>query len=129
MSQQLPSDIARQVGEEFLDKPFGVVRFWGFAVVRPHDQAFEITAAQVDGDRLDLMLRHASHEGHASVLSVWSPDGVTISAQGLAIARAARLVMDDSEAWSEEPDRYVVRTPRGQGGFDRLDRPALTLQV
>lgn len=113
----------------FLGRPFGEIRFWGFAVVRPHDQSFELVAAQAVGDRLDLTLRDASGQGQTSVLSITGPDGLSISPAGVVLNRAERLVMDDCEAWPDGELRYGLRTPRGEGGFEVQGRPALTLGV
>lgn len=111
------------------DLSFGEIRFWGFAVMQPHDQAWVIAEVRAQGERLDLMLRHASGLGQPVALSIESPEASEVSADALTLARAARLVFGDSEAWPDGPGRYAVRTPRGQGGFDRQDRPALTLRV
>lgn len=108
---------------------FGEIRFWGFAVVQPHDQAWAIAEVRAQGERLDLMLRHASGLGQPVVLSIESPEEIDVSVDVLTLAGAARLVFGDSEAWPDGPGRYAVRTPRGQGGFDRQGRPALTLRA
>lgn len=122
------TDIAQALQDSFLHRPFGAIRFWRFAVVRPHDQMFELVSVTTTGDRLDLNLCHASHTGHTSPLSIWSPADLTISDQGVVIRDAARLRLDDSEAW-HDGDTYRIRTPRGEGGFPRADTPALTLDV
>jgi len=124
----LPSDVAQKLQGSFLHRPFGAIRFWRFAVVRPHDQMFEIVSVAITGERLDLSLHHASHSGHTSPLSVWSPAGITITDQGVIIRDAARLQMDDNEAW-HAGDAYCIRTPRGEGSFPRADTPALALEV
>lgn len=122
------TDIAQTLQGSFLHRPFGAIRFWRFAVVRPHDQMFELVSVSTTGDRLDLSLCHASHTGHASPLSVWSPADITITDQGVIIRDAARLRLDDNEAW-RDGDTYRIRTPRGEGGFPHADAPALTLDV
>lgn len=122
------AQIASQLRQQFLKRSFGAIRFWRFAVVRPHDQAFEVVAVAVEGDRLDLSLKHASGAGHASVMSIWSPAGVEITAQGLTIRSAARLRMDENEAWLAG-EEYRIRTPRGEGGFPTSGTVALTLET
>lgn len=115
--------------ERFLHRPFGAIRFWRFAVVRPFDQSFELVSVQADGDRLDLTLVHASLQGLPGVLSVWAPEGLSITAQGLTLHNAARLKLDENEAWSSEGGRYGIRTPRGEGAFDINGADALTLEL
>jgi hypothetical protein len=108
---------------------FGEIRFWGFAAVQPHDQAYVIAEVRVHGECLDLWLRHASGLGQPFVLSIEAPGAIEVSADALTLDRAARLVLGDSAAWPDGPGRYAVSTPRGQGSFDQQDRPALTLRV
>lgn len=126
MTTPAASVLAEQIRASFLSCPFGVIRFWRFAVVRPNDQSFVLVSTHAEGDRLDLVFVHESRAGLASVLSVWSPEGLTLADGGLVLAGAARLKLDDAEAWLDGA-RYGVRTPRGEGGFDVNDAPALTL--
>ena len=122
------ADVATQLRNYFLNRPFGAIRFWRFAVVRPHDQSFELVSTRIDGDRLDLSFVHASHQGTAGVLSIWSPQGLEISAKGVIVRRAARLRLDDSEAWLDG-DSYRIRTPRGEGSFAISGTEALALEI
>ena len=110
----------------FLDRPFGVIRFWRFAVVRPNDQSFVLVSTHAEADRLDLVFVHEQRAGLASVLSIWGATGLQISDDGLTLRGAARLKLDDTEAWLDG-ERYGLRTPRGEGGFDVGDALALTL--
>lgn len=126
------SEAAAQIAETlrgaFLDRPFGVIRFWKFAVVRPGDQSFVLVSTHADGDRLDLVLVHESRKGLAAVISVWSPEGLETAegGDGIALRGAARLRHAEAEAWLDG-DRYRLRTPRGEGDFAVEDAPALTL--
>ncbi|WP_085315927.1 hypothetical protein [Derxia lacustris] len=120
--------LAARLRADALNRVFGAIRFWRFAVVRPHDQAFELLSVAVDGDRLDLELRHASGAGSSSLLSVWAPAGLSIGPAGVAIAAAERLRFDDNEAWLGGAD-YRIRTPRGEGGFAVAGADALTLET
>jgi len=120
--------LAAQLRHDFLNRAFGAIRFWRFAVVRPHDQAFELVSVAVEGDRLDLELRHASQAGGTSLMSVWSPAGLSIGPAGVLIGTAARLRFDDNEAWLDGAD-YRIRTPRGEGGFAVSGAEALTLET
>jgi hypothetical protein len=120
--------IAGELRTRFLHQPFGAIRFWRFAVVRPHDQSFELIDARVGSDRLNLIFRHASGQGTAGVLSVWAPQGLTISASGVVLQEAARLRLDENQAWAEG-DEYRIRTPRGEGTFPRTGTAALTLET
>ncbi|MEN9484683.1 MAG: hypothetical protein RJB37_2563 [Pseudomonadota bacterium] len=117
---------AQQLRGQWLHRSFGDIRFWGFAVVRPNDQSFVVVSVQAEGDRLDLRLVHESRQGHETVLSIWSPRGLQL-ASGLVVARAARLVLGDCEAWSEDDAHYRIRTPRGEGSFPMESTPALRL--
>lgn len=119
---------AQHVHAHWLDRPFGVIRFWGFSVVRPNDQSHVLVSVLAQGDRLDLTLVHESRQGLAQVLSIWSPQGWQIdAAQGLVIARAARVSLGDCVAWAEDDTHYRVRTPRGEGSFPMQSAPALWL--
>lgn len=120
-------DLARQLRQHWIDQPFGVIRFWGFAVVRPNDQSHVLVSVLAEADRLDLSIVHESRQGLAQVLSVWSPQGLRLEAGALVIDRAARLSLGDCQAWSEDDRDYRVRTPRGEGSFPRQDAPALWL--
>jgi hypothetical protein len=119
---------AAELRSRFLHQPFGSIRFWRFAVVRPHDQSFELLDARVASDRVNLIFRHASGQGQTGVLSIWAPQGLTISASGVVLQEAERLRMDDNEAWVQG-DEYRIRTPRGEGGFPRSGTAALTLET
>jgi hypothetical protein len=123
----MPADLNPLVAElrhGFLNRPFGTLFFWRYAVVRPHDQSYVVLEVVADGDRLDLMVRDAHGVGGTSVLSVWSPQGLTIDATGLRLQTAARLRFDDVEAVSAGTD-YRLRTPRGEGRFAGDGAPAL----
>ena len=120
--------LATRLRQQFMQRAFGAIRFWRFAVVRPHDQSYELVSVLVDGDRLDLSFVHASHSGHAGVLSIWAPRGVTIDAQGLRVQHAERLRLDQNEAWLDG-DSYRIRTPRGEGAFALSGSEALVLEV
>lgn len=113
--------------QHWLLQPFGCVRFWRFALVRPNDQQFILTAVHAEGTRLDLSVAHASHSGHATVLSVWDAQGWQRSGSGVTLQHASRLRWDDHEAWLDGDDQYRIRTPRGEGGFPLQPGPALTL--
>lgn len=119
--------IARQLRCEWMNQPFGVVRFWGFAAVRPNDQSHVLVSVQAESDRLDLTLVHDSRQGLAQVLSVWSPQGLRLAAQELVIERAVRVSLGDCTAWSEDDQQYRLRTPRGEGSFPKQAAPALRL--
>ncbi len=123
-------DVADGLYREFMGQPFGIIRFWGFAVVRPNDQSYLLTALHPEGDRLDLDLVHESGQGEAGRLSVWGPEGLESIQQpgrnGIVLRSAARIRFGDREAWLVG-DRYRVRTPKGEGDFAVGDSPALTL--
>ncbi|MEX8517244.1 MAG: hypothetical protein AB3X44_01850 [Leptothrix sp. (in: b-proteobacteria)] len=119
--------VAGELRTRFLHQPFGAIRFWRFAVVRPHDQSFELIDARVASDRLNLVFRHVSGQGQAGLLSVWAPQGLSISERGVVLQEAARLRLDDNQAWAEGDD-YRIRTPRGEGTFPRTRAAALTLE-
>ena len=121
--------LATQLREGFLGKPFGAIRFWRFAVVRPFDQSFELVSVHTEGERLDLAFVHASHQGLPGILSVWAPAGLVIAERGLTLARASRLRLDDNEAWTGDDGHYGIRTPRGAGTFDINGADALTLET
>ncbi|MBL8472947.1 MAG: hypothetical protein KF778_21575 [Rhodocyclaceae bacterium] len=131
MSQNTSS--AQQAAEllrgSFLQQPFGAIRFWRFAVVRPHDQAYTLVSTHADADRLDLAFVHASGQGLPGLISVWQPEGVNVSSRGVTIKTAARVRMDDSEAWTDDGSKYHIRTPRGEGAFDIGEADALTLEI
>lgn len=123
------AEAAQLLRASFLHKAFGAIRFWRFAVVRPHDQSYVLVSTHADGDRLDLGFVHESGQGLPGTISVWMPAGVTLSQRGLTIRTAARVRMDDNEAWTEDGTKYHVRTPRGEGAFDVGDADALTLEI
>jgi hypothetical protein len=120
-------DCALILRRQWIDQPFGEIRFWGFAVVRPNDQGYVVVSVQTEEDRLDLTLVHESRQGVASVLSVWAPCGVRVD-DGLVIEQAARLSMGDCVAWSDGEAQYRLRTPRGEGCFPMQSAPALRLR-
>ncbi|MEY2632394.1 MAG: hypothetical protein RIR00_1048 [Pseudomonadota bacterium] len=122
------AEMAQHLRETFLQRSFGAIRFWRFAVVRPHDQAFRLTEIREAGDRLELVLCHDSGEGQPGVLSLWSPTGVAVTPQGLTVQQAERLRLDDNEAWTAG-ENYGIRTPRGEGAFPINGAPALTLEI
>ena len=122
------SQLAEQIRNTFLNKPFGIVKFWGFGVIPPNDQSYELVSTHADGDRLDLVFVHESRSGLAGVISVWAPEGLEAApvGQGIAIRGAARVRLDESEA-AREDDRFRTRTPRGEGTFAIEGEPALVL--
>lgn len=121
---------AAEVNSSFLHKPFGIIKFWGFGVVRPNDQYYEVVSTAVEGNRLDLVIAHESRQGHTSVISVWDPEGVEPApenlGQGVAIRSASRLVMDENEA-TREGNQFRLSTARGEGLWPLKDGPALVL--
>ena len=121
------AELSQQLLAALHGRTFGAIFFWRFALVRPHDQAFKALSIRTEGERLDLEFSHASGDGKPGTLSVWSPAGLEISAASLSLRHAARLRLDDSEAWPDGT-QYRIRTPRGEGAFALGDSPALTLQ-
>lgn len=109
-------------------RTFGAIRFWRFAVVRPHDQCWRLVDAQAEADRLDLHLMPDGPPGPALVLSIWQPRHLVLDAGGLQVQQAQQLRFADSEAWLHGTD-YRLRTPRGEGMFPIQDTPALTLET
>jgi hypothetical protein len=127
----MPADaaaLAAQLARDLLHRAFGVVQFWGLAVVRPNDDSYEVTSIHADGDRLDITYVHESHTGHAATLSIWSPSGIepAPSGAGIAIRSAERLRFGDTEATSEGPS-FRCKTPRGEGVLPKDGAPALVL--
>lgn len=118
---------AQQLRAQWIDQPFGEIRFWGFAVERPNDQSHVVVSVLADEDRLDLTLVHESRQGLARVLSIWSPRRLRLE-EGLVIEQAARLSLNDCVAWPEDEAHYRVRTPRGEGSFAIESAPALRLR-
>lgn len=119
--------IADAIREKCLDRAFGDIRFWKFAVVRPGDQSYRLVSVHTDADRLDLVFVHDSRKGLPGVIHVWQPAGLAVREDGvLALTGAARVALDDAEA-SLDGDRYRIKTPRGEGDFAAEDTPALTL--
>lgn len=102
------------------------IRFWGFAVVPAHDQAWTLVSTHVEGDRLELFLVHHSGAGRPICLTVTGPEGLRVGPRGLAIDRASRLHLQDREAWLDG-DGFIIRTPRGEGRWPLPALPALTL--
>lgn len=123
------SIVAESLRSGFIGRSFGAIRFWRFAVVRPHDQAFRLTEVTVTGDRLDLSFIHDSGQGLPGVISLWAPQGVSVGDKGVTVRELARVRMDDNEAWSDGGAKYRIRTPRGEGDFDINGADALTLEV
>lgn len=122
------SAAAQALRDGFIDRSFGAIRFWRFAVVRPHDQAYRLTEIRQEADRLDLVFMHDSGQGSPGIISVWSPEGVTVGDTGVVVQSLARVRMDDNEAWPDG-EKYRIRTPRGEGEFEINGAPALTLEV
>ena len=121
------AELSEQLQAALHGKTFGGIFFWRFALVRPHDQAYGLSATRIEGEQLDLVFLHASGQGSAGTLSVWSPGGLEIGAASVSLRRAARLRLDDSEAWLDG-DHYRIRTPRGEGAFPLGEAAALSLQ-
>lgn len=121
------SELAEQLDAALRGKTFGALFFWKFALVRPHDQAYQVLSVRADGDRLDVEFLHASGAGTPGILSIWSPAGLEVSDSAVSLRLASRLRLDDSEAWPDG-EEYRIRTPRGEGPFPLGDSPALTLQ-
>ncbi len=134
MNSPSPAQIAAQVADrlraEWIDQPFGIVRFWRFAVVRPNDQSYLVTAVDLVGERLDLTYVHESRRGTPALLSVWAPGGLGVlpadQGHGIVLQTAQRLRFEQAEAW-RDGDAYRIRTPRGEGEFPISGAPALTL--
>lgn len=124
------SSVVQQIAEKIrsaqIDKPFGIVKFFGMSIVPMNDQSYQLVSAHADGDRLDLGFVHESRAGLPGVISVWAPEGVEIAAAGLTIRSAARLRLDDSEA-QRQGDNYQITTPRGTGVWPIEGEPALVL--
>lgn len=118
--------IAEALRPTFIDRPFGALRFWRFAVVRPGDQSYVLVAVHADGPRLELALVHASRRGRPSALVIDRPTGLTRAADGITLDGAARLSYGGCEAWVDGAE-YVIRTARGEGRFSIDGAPALTL--
>lgn len=119
--------IADGIREKCLDRPFGEIRFWKFAVVRPSDQLYRLVSVHAEGERLDLVFVHDSRKGLPGVISVWQPAGLIVDGAGVLGLRGAARVRLDENAATREGDRYRVKTPRGEGDFAAEDSPALTL--
>lgn len=129
MSTVDAAHLAAELRRQFLHKPFGIIKFWGFSVVPPNDQSYELVATHADGDRLDLVFVHESRSGLPGVISVFAPSGLEPAHAGLTgiiIRDAVRLRLDDAEA-TLEGDRYRLRTARGEGTFPLEGEPALVL--
>lgn len=120
--------IAQRLRAECLNRSFGAMRFWRFAVMRPNDQIYRLSAIQHQDNRLDLTFMHDSGLGSPGQLQIWSPQHVEISAQGIYLGQLQRVVLDDFEAWAEG-DQYHIRTPKGEGSFAISGTPALSLEI
>lgn len=118
--------LADAIRDKCLDRAFGEIRFFKFAVVRPGDQLYRLVSVHVDGDRLDLAYVHDSRKGLPGVISVWAPRDLVVRDDGLFSLHAARVRLDDAEA-APEGERYRIKTPRGEGDFAAEDSPTLTL--
>lgn len=121
--------LAEEIRRSYLERPFGIAKFWGLSVLPPNDQSYQLVAAHADGDRLDLTFVHESRAGLASVLSVWQPEGLSSSTgPGLTIQRATRLHLDDTEATLEPGGaEFRARNERGEGTLPTEGAPALVL--
>ena len=124
------ADLAAAIRSRFLDQPFGIVRLWGFAAVRPNDQAWRLVSTQVEGDRLDLFYVHDSRTGPAGVLSLWSPaqlaEAPAHEGRGIVIVEASRVCFEGVEARLEGGILHL-HTPRGDGALPHEGAPALLL--
>ena len=124
------AQFAVQIRRSYLHRPFGIIKFWGTAMVPPNDQSYELVSTHADGDRLDLVFVHESRSGRAGVISIWQPEGLESApagvGQGMAIRTAQRLQLDDSEAF-REGTQYRCRTSRGEGVWPITGEPALVL--
>ncbi len=124
------STLASSLRSSFLDRPFGVVRLWGFAAVRPNDQAWRLVAVHEEGDRLELTYVHESRSGRAAILSLWGAAGLepapAAMGQGIAVRSATRVQFEGVEAHVEGGALHL-KTPRGEGVLPLSDEPALVL--
>lgn len=122
--------LAERIRRTYLNKPFGIIKFWAFGVVQPNDQSFELVSTHADEDRLDLVFVHESRSGLASVLSIWHPQGLELAPEsigtGIAIRTASRVKLDDTEA-VRDGTQYLFRNPRGEGTWPITTEPALVL--
>ncbi len=122
--------LADEIRSRFLNQPFGIVQFWGWAQVPANDQSYLLVSTHVDGDRLDLVFVHESHTGLPGILSIWSPEGAEDAPAdrgvGIALRRAARLRLDGGEAWIED-GKLHLKMPRGEGVWPLPEVPALVL--
>ena len=57
--------LAEEIRRSYLERPFGIAKFWGLSVLPPNDQSYQLVAAHADGDRLDLTFVHESRAGRA----------------------------------------------------------------
>ncbi len=122
--------LAEEIRRNFLHKPFGIIKFWGTAVVSPNLASYELVATHADGDRLDLVFVHESRSGLPGIISVWSPRELEAAPQsigkGLAIRSATRLHLDDEEACADGT-HYLRKSSRGEARFLIEGEPALVL--
>lgn len=122
--------LAERIRHTFLNKPFGIIKFWAFGVVQPNDQSYELVSTHSEGDRLDLVFVHESRAGLASILSIWDPQDLEMApdsiGSGIAIRTASRVQLDNTEAL-REGTQYLFRTPRGEGTWPITTEPALVL--
>ena len=106
--------LAEEIRRSYLERPFGIAKFWGLSVLPPNDQSYQLVAVHADGDRLDLTFVHESRAGLASVhldlppgriTATWLHFGVdqahALAAAELAHMRAARAA-DRSTRWMRE---------------------------
>jgi len=120
------SDLADEIRAAFLHKPFGVIKFWGAAVVPPEDSSLVVVSTLGDGDRLDLVIVTEEGRGLPSILSVWEPAGLERTERGIEIRTAKRLRMDDVEAWLDGA-HYHHKTPAGVAAWPLEGEAALKL--
>lgn len=126
MSEFRMSEFAERIRHEFVDRSFGAIHLWTVAALRPHDNRFLVVSVHSEGDRLDLVLVHASRRGLASVLSVWSPESLRIDDQGLQIQVARKVAYGAVSGESEGADVHFV-TARGAATVSVGGAAALSL--
>jgi len=117
-----------------LGRAFGEIRFWGFAVVRPHDRGWRLDTLRSEGQTLHLGLGDPAQppDEPPAPVQLWiaRPVGLTLSAHGLTFERAERLGFERTEAWPDGDGlHYHLCTTRGTARFEIQGLPALTLQA
>ena len=118
--------IASEIREKFLEKPFGIIQFWGFGIVRPNDQFYLIVSTHAEGNRLDLVFVTESRSGLPGILSVWDPEGLEVHEQKLLLQKGSRLRLDGAEA-SLEGTQFHLKTEKGEGLWPLGPKPSLLL--